>query len=469
MVDVAIVGGGITGLATAWFLRRNAPGLSVTLVESGDRLGGKIRTSEWLGVPVEAGPDTFLARVPPAVELCRQVGLGDDLVPPATGRAFVWTRGRLRELPEGHVLGVPGRLGPLVRSGIVSPRGLARAGLDLVFPRRPTGPDPSVAEVVGGRFGREVVDRLVDPLLGGIHAGSTDRLSLASVAPAVAEAAARSRSLLLGLRSGSRRPPGTAAGGDGDREPLFLSVRGGLGRLVDRLRERLDGVEVRTGTEARELRRTEPQRWRLSCSGDSAVDASSVVLTVPAFAAAGLLRAACPEAATQLDSIRYASVATVTFAYRTEDVRQLPDGSGFLVPAVDGRLMTACTFLTSKWPELARSGRVLVRASAGRATDERALRLDDQALAEQLHRELTEALALVGEPEDVAVVRWPRAFPQYEVGHRARVTRIEKALDEAAPGVAVAGAAYHGLGIAACVQQAEQVAMRAAEQVASRS
>jgi oxygen-dependent protoporphyrinogen oxidase len=244
MTDVVVVGGGITGLATAWYLRQADPDLSVALLEASDRLGGKIETTEWMGVPLEAGPDTFLARVPAAVDLCHQLGLGEDLVAPATWRAYVWTRGRLRPLPEGHVLGVPGRLGALARSGVVSRPGLARAGLDLVLPRHRFSDDPSVAEVVGARFGREVVDRLVDPLLGGIHAGTTERLSLASVAPAVAEVASRSRSLLLGLRGRVAQPPSG---------PLFLSLRGGLGRMVERLVDRLEGVDVRCRVEVESL------------------------------------------------------------------------------------------------------------------------------------------------------------------------------------------------------------------------
>ncbi|MCA1692216.1 MAG: protoporphyrinogen oxidase [Actinobacteria bacterium] len=468
MADVAVVGGGISGLATAWFLRQQAPDLSVALLEGADRLGGKIRTGEWMGVPVEEGPDTFLARVPWAVELCRSLGLEDDLAAPATGRAFVWTRGRLRALPAGHVLGVPARLGPLARSGLVSTAGVARAALDLVLPRdagrgRATGDDLSVAEIVGHRYGREVVDRLVDPLLGGIHAGSTDRLSLASVAPVVAEAARGHRSLLLGLR----RTAGAAGAPPAPERPLFLGVRGGLGRLVDRLGERLAGVDVRTGARVESLLPAgrDGRSWRLDCGPAGAVEADGVVLTLPAFAAAALLGPACPQVVPDLEGITYASVVTATLAYRPDAVPGALDGSGFLVPAVDGRLLTACTWLTSKWPDLARSGRVLLRASAGRAGDERALHMDDDALVSRLHAELAEALGLRAAPEASMVVRWARAFPQYEVGHAARVGRIEEAVARVSPSVVLTGAAYHGLGIAACVQQAE----RAATRILSRS
>ena len=424
-VEVQVVGGGITGLATAWYLRE--AGAAVTLYEAGERLGGKIQTGDLDGVPVELGPDTFLARVPWAVDLCRALGLEDELVAPATGKAYVWTRGRLRPLPSGTVLGVPARLRPLARSGIVSPRGLARAAADLVLPHRPLSDDPSVAEVVGGRFGRDVVDRLVEPLIGGIHAGRADRLSLAAVAPQVAgPAAAGGRSLMRALR---KAPPG--GGG-----PVFLGLRGGLARLVDRLVERLDGVDIRLGEPLTDL------------------PPGPVVVTVPAYAAAPLL----PAAAADLRAIEYASVATVTLAYPPDALRGPLDGSGFLVPRIDGRLMTACTWLTSKWPDVAAAagGRVLLRVSAGRAGDDRALALDDATLAARLHTELEEAMGLRRDPDEAVVTRWPRSFPQYDVGHQARVARIEAALP---PGAVVAGAAYRGVGIAACIQQAQQAAV----------
>ena len=434
MADVAVVGAGITGLATAWFLGRQAPEMKVALVEATDRLGGKIRTSGLAGLRVEAGPDTFLARVPWAVTLCRQLGLEEELIAPATAKAYVWTRGRLRPLPAGHVLGVPARLAPLARSGIVSPGGLARAALDLALPRRGASDDPSVAEVVAGRLGSEVVDRLVEPLLGGIHAGRADRLSLAAVAPEVASSAAGSRSLLLGLR---RRAPTAPEG------PVFLGLRGGLERLVERLRERLEGVEIRSGAPVTSL---------------DELAADAVVLAVPAFAAADLLRPVCPEAASELDAIPYASVATVALAYPPDALPAPLDGSGFVVPRVDGRLITACTWLTSKWPQLASGPTVLLRASAGRFGDDRALLLDDETLVDEVHAELVSAMGLRSRPHTTLVTRWVRAFPQYEPGHHARVARIEAALAAAAPHVLLAGAAYRGVGIAACVHQAEQAA-----------
>jgi oxygen-dependent protoporphyrinogen oxidase len=418
---VAVVGGGITGLAAAY--QATVDGHDVTLYEAGDRLGGKILTTDFGGLPVEAGPDAFLARVPHAVDLCREVGLGDDLVAPAAGRAFVWTKGRLRPLPEGLVLGVPTNLVGLARSGILSPAGVLRAGLDVVLPRsRWSSDDPSVAEVIAARFGQEAADRLVEPLLGGIHAGRIDRLSLSSSAPQLAAAASRSRSLLLGLR-------GTPASLDG---PVFLTVAGGLCRLVDALADRLGDV-------------------RLSTPVDTLPDADRVVLAVPAPAAAALLATTAPEAAADLGAIEHASVALVTLAYPATDLADLA-GSGVLVPRVDGRLMTACSFGTNKWPQWSTPGRTVLRVSAGRAGDDRPLHMRDDELVAALHGELRAAVGVPGDgPLESRVTRWWNGFPQYAPGHAGRVARIGAAVAQADPRVRVAGAALHGVGIPACI------------------
>ncbi|HVL05455.1 MAG TPA: protoporphyrinogen oxidase [Acidimicrobiales bacterium] len=440
---VAVVGGGITGLATAYYLGK--AGVAVTVVEAGE-LGGKIQTRAFAGVPVEAGPDTFLARVPWAVELCKELGLGDDLVEPATGKAFLWTGDCLRPLPERHVLGVPVALRPLLDSGVLSKAGVARAALDLVLPRSRHGADPSVAAVVGRRMGRQVVERLVDPLVGGINAGRADALSLAATAPAIAAGAARHRSLVLGLRQAKSGPAG----------PVFLGLKGGLHRLVERLAEEVD--DVRTGAAVTGVEAGGAGGYTLRCDPGPDITAGAVVVTVPSYAAAGLLRSLAPAAAGHLAAIRHASVVTATLAYQPAALPRALEGSGMLVPRVEGRLLTACTWSTTKWPVLAASGMVLLRASSGRDGDDRAMELPDAEIVRRLHDELAKVIDLRERPEASLVSRWPRGFPQYEVGHRARVDAIEAALAVDAPGVFVAGAAYRGLGIAACIEQARRAA-----------
>lgn len=420
---VTVVGGGIAGLAAAWEAVQR--GAEVTVLEAGPRLGGKIETGSVDGVPVDSGPDAFLARVPWAVDLCRELGL--DLVAPAVGRALVWAGGRLRPVPEGMLLGVPTGVVGVARSGLLSPRGMARAALDFVLPRTAVDGDVSVGALVSRRLGREVLERLVDPLIGGINAGRSDQLSAAAVAPQVLAAARAHRSIVLGARR-------TRTVVDG---PVFLTVPDGLSVLVDTLVGRLReaGAVVRTDSPVSSL-------------GD--LD-GGVVLAVPAPAAARLVGG---EAGDLLAGIDYASVALATVAYPAEAVPAF-DASGFLVPRREGRLMTACSFGTVKWPHWAPPGHVVLRVSAGRAGDDRALRMTDDQLARRLHAELVELAGVRADPTSTQVRRWVDGFPQYRVGHLDRVARIEQLLPAH---VMVAGAAYRGLGIPACIKQGRDAA-----------
>jgi protoporphyrinogen/coproporphyrinogen III oxidase len=445
-VKVAIVGGGIAGLAAAWRLATSTACAEVTLFEP-DRLGGKIATSEFAGHPVDSGADAFIARVPDAVDLCRELGIESELVAPVATRALLWTKGRLRPLPEGLVLGVPARIGGLLASGILSPLGVARAALDVVLPKTAWPEDMTVAEVVGRRFGRQVADRLVDPLLGGIHAGATDQLSAEATAPQLAKAARSSRSLLLGLRRAA--PPGAAG-------PLFLAPAGGMGRLVDVMvaalrdrgvtfaRETVTGISMGKGAQ-------------VGVEPGGVFDA--VILATPAASAAKLLAGTSPTAAGHLATIRSASVVLVTFACSRNGF-DLPDGaSGFLVPRREGRLMTACSFGSLKWPHWASPDDIILRVSAGRAGDDRPFQLDNETLVDRLQAELAQALGRPPEPTAWRVSRWPEAFPQYEVGHAQLVARIEAALAQTLPSVALAGAGYRGSGIPACIASGRRAAV----------
>lgn len=440
---VAVVGGGITGLAAAWELVQ--AGAHVALYEAGPRLGGRILTADVAGRPVDLGPDAVLARVPHAVDLCRELGLGDELVHPAAEGASVWWGGRLRPLPPGLVMGAPQGARDLVglaRSGLLSPAGAARAALDVVRPATRWGPDPSVGEVVAGRLGPEVHRRLVDPLVGGIHAGPSALLSARSTASQLA-GAAESRSLVLALRSARRgRAP------EGRTGPVFASLRGGLGRLVERLEERLRerGAELRPGTPAESV---------------PVPGAAATVLAVPAAAAARLVAPRSPDAAADLAGVDCASVALAVLVYPAEAVPRPLEGTGFLVPAGEGRLVTACSFGSAKWPHWAAPGDVVLRVSAGRWGDERALDLDDDRLVSRLGDELGRMVGIAADPITAVVTRWERAFPQYRPGHADRVARVERALARDLPTVFPAGAAYRGVGIAACVAQGRAAARQA--------
>ncbi len=436
MTRVAVVGGGITGLAAAWELV--GAGAEVAVLEASDHLGGKIRTEEMGGRPVDLGPDAFVARTPDALQLCRELGLVDELVRAATDQAAVWVGGKLRPLPHDTVLGVPTRLTSLACSRILSPVGVARAALDAVLPGGGLSTDRSVGELVASRLGRQVHDRLVDPLFGGIHAGPTGNLSVQATAPQLAAAAA-GRSLIRGVRAQRR--------GNASERPAFHSLRGGLGRLVERLEE-----ELTAGGATIELA--------------AAVDtvpvpgADATVVATPAPVAADLVAATSPEAEAELRAIEYASVTVTVLVYPASAFPRPPAGSGFLVPHSEGRLMTACSFASSKWPHWAGPDEVVLRVSAGRSGDQRALEMSDVELVQGVHAELVDALALTAAPVRARVTRWVSAFPQYRVGHLERVARIEAAIDRDLPGVHVVGAAYRGLGITTCIAQGRAAARR---------
>jgi protoporphyrinogen/coproporphyrinogen III oxidase len=455
MTRVLVVGGGISGLAAAWDLIK-APDVEVTVVEAAPRLGGKIVTEPFAGVDLDAGPDSFLARRPAAAELAREAGLADALVAPASGQAWLWTRRQLRRLPTGLVLGVPADIRALARSGVMPAPDVARAALDLVLPGRPVGADEdvSVGELIARRMGRGVQLGLVDPLVGGVNAAHTDGLSAAVAAPQLLAAARRDRSLVRGLRAAG--VTGTAGGAVVDsttQGPVFLTVSGGLARLVDALASGIvrGGGEIVVGDGAAALSRDGGGGWVVTLAGGRVVSADAVVIACPAAPAGRLLEPVSRDAAAHLGSLESASVSLVTLAYQESVLSKRPEGSGFLVPRPEGRLMTASSWVSTKWPHVVTPGLLLIRASAGRIDDRRAEEMDDDELIAAIHAELASAMGIGGRPIEARVHRWEAAFPQYEVGHLDRIARTERRLAADAPGVVLAGAALRGVGIATCV------------------
>ncbi|MGH3343848.1 MAG: protoporphyrinogen oxidase [Carbonactinosporaceae bacterium] len=466
---VVVVGGGIAGLTAAWFLRRDGgDGVHVTVLEGSPALGGKLRVSDVAGVPVDEGADMMLARRPEGQAITRAAGLGDDLVVPATVSARVWSRGRLRPFPAGQVMGVPGDLRALAASGVLSPAGLARAALDRVLPPTRVGGDTAIGRYVAARLGREVVDRLVEPLLGGVYAGRADGLSLDATVPQLSEAARRERCLLHAVRR-LGTPSDSRAG------PLFHGVRGGLGRLPQAVAA-ASGAGIRCGVTVRELRHVEAG-WQLtlgSAQAPETLTADAVVLAVPARPASRLLRRDVPAAAAELGGIDYASVAMVTLAYPRAGFPTVAGRSGFLVPPVEGRAggyaVKAASYLSEKWVWLAERDpeTVFVRLSLGRYGDEADLQRDDSELIRSAGADLARVAGPTAGPVASRVTRWGGALPQYAVGHRERVARIRTAV-AAAPGLAVCGAVYDGVGVPACIASAEAAAAQVLSGLAAAS
>lgn len=459
-----IVGGGISGLAAAWFLRQGGgERVRVTVLEGGPRVGGKLRASEVAGVSVDEGAESMLARRPEGIELARMVGLGADLAEPGTTQAAVYTRGALRPMPKGQVMGVPGDLTELARSGIISPGGLIRVPLDQLLPATLVRTDVSVASYIRARMGSEVVERLVEPLLGGVYAGRADMLSLEATMPRIAVAARSERSLLGAVRDIVDETPKDAG-------PVFTSLRGGLGRLPEAV-AKASGADIRTGVTVRELRRTQ-DGWLLVTGPvprPETVEADAVIIAVPATPAARLLSDAVPKAAAELARIEYSSMAIVTLAYPAAAFPTPPTGSGYLVPPVEGRAVKAATFTSVKWPHLVESDPsiVLVRCSIGRIGEEQVLQRDDAELVSLATAEMAEVVGVRGLPLDSRVSRWGGSLPQYNVGHLDRVARVRAAV-AVEPGLAVCGAAYDGLGVPACVSTARTAAARILDHLGDR-
>ncbi|WP_133899676.1 protoporphyrinogen oxidase [Streptomyces sp. KS 21] len=452
-----VIGGGIAGLAAAH--RLLADGLRVTLLEAGPRLGGKLLAGELAGAPVDLGAESVLARRPEALELARAVGLGEALQPPATATAHLWTRGALRPMPRGHVMGVPGDLAPLAASGVLSAEGLARIEAERELPPAEIGEDVAVGEYVAARLGHEVVDRLVEPLLGGVYAGNAYRISMRAAVPQLFEAARTHASLGDGVRALQHRAAAQQPEQAG--RPVFSGIDGGIGRLPQAVAEacRAAGARISTGTAVRELLRT-AGGWRV-VTGAEVIDADAVVLAVPAGPAARLLDGHAPAAAAELRTVEYASMALVTMAFRRSELPAVITGggaSGFLVPPVDGRTIKASTFSSNKWAWAgADPGLFLLRTSVGRYGDEGDLGREDSELVEVSLRDLGEAVGLAARPVASTVTRWDGGLPQYPVGHLARVARIRGAV-AALPGLAVCGALYDGVGIPACIASAGKAA-----------
>lgn len=435
-MHVAVVGAGISGLAAAYEAAR--AGVRITVLEASGRVGGKLAVSEVGGVVVDAGAESLLTRVPDGVGLVDELGLA--LVPPATSSAGLWSRGALRPLPARTLLGLPTDLAALARSEVLSARGLNRVPLDLVLPGPRLDTDITVGALVGRRLGREVVERLVDPLLGGVYAGRADTLSLQATLPQLVPHLARQRSLLLAARAALPRPAATTS--------PFATLPAGLGTLPQHLAART-AADIRLGTTVRELART-PSGWRLtlgSAAAPEALEVDAVVLAVPAAPAARLLAPVVPTAAAELSGLDYASVALVTLVL---DGPVGGSGSGFLVPAVEGRTTKAVTYFSRKWGHLPQTPFV-VRGSIGRYGEAADLQRTDEELVAAVVQDLAAIAGPVPRVLDSRVTRWGGSLPQYAVGHVDLVRRLRDAVARH-PRLAVAGAAYDGVGIPVCIR-----------------
>jgi protoporphyrinogen/coproporphyrinogen III oxidase len=431
---VVVVGGGISGLTTAY--RLAAAGVDVTVREASDRPGGKLSTRQVGDLRLETGADSFVARKPWAVELCRELGLAGTLVAPHAKGAYLWTDHGLVAFPKYAPFGIPGDISDVFRWPGLSRAGRRRAAQDLLRGKRKDGVEETLGGLLRRRLGDEATDAAVAPLLAGLYAGDIDRLSAIATFPELLTWESTQGSLIRGsqaaMRSARRGMP----------PPMFVKPKEGVGRLTDALAASL-GDRVVAGAPVGSLA-------ELGKRGD----ASATVLTVPAFEAARLLGSAAPDSAGDLSAIPYASTGVVFLVYGERTQAAMPDGTGFVVPR--GRApMTACTWISSKWPDPAFGSRAVVRCYVGGVGDEDVLEAADEDLVDACARHLSAVLDLPVRPQASSVVRWMRAMPQYEVGHVERVRRIRRNLPA---GIFVVGSAYDGVGIPDCVRAAGETA-----------
>ena len=451
MSHIIIIGGGISGLAAAHRLSEQQ--VRVTLLEASPRLGGTIQTEHRDGFLLERGPDSFISEKPQALELAKRLGLESRLVQTNEQfrRSFIVRDGRLRAVPEGFQLLAPSRLWPFITSDIFSVAGKARMAADLLLPRKSTNGDESLASFVRRRLGTEALERMAQPMVGGIYTADPETLSLRATLPRFLEMEREHRSLILAmLRQGRAQKVGTS----GARYSLFLTFDQGMQVLVDALAQQVK-ADIRLNTRVVRLKH-DGSGWTITTS-NGVINADAICVALPAYLAASLLDNVNERLADKLRQIKYASTATINFAYRRAAITHPLNGFGFVVPFVEKRSLIACTFSSVKFSGRAPEGHVLLRAFAGGALQPEIFALDEGEMRVRVESDLRELLGITEEPLFVEVAKWKDSMPQYEVGHLEQVNAIEKLAGEI-PGLTLAGNAYRGAGIPDCIRSGERAA-----------
>lgn len=460
--NVVIVGGGITGLAAAYHLQTKAPKnqLNWHLVESSARLGGKIQSLRERGFTIEAGPDSFMVKKSPLLDLCRSLSLDSELINASRAGIFVLNQSRLDPLPEGVTMMAPTKIRPFLQSRLLSWPGKIRMGMEMFVPRKASVGDESLGSFVRRRLGQEALDKIAAPLLAGIHNVDPDRLSLQSTFPLFLEMERKYGSLTRGFRAQQKRTPTTQP--QTERKPAspFLSLRGGMQVLVDAIVSGLAPECLSLNAPVRSLSRTHSESYTIMLADGARLNANSVLLTTPAYVTADLIENFDPGLSEQLRNIPYSSTANVSLGFKREDIPHSLNGTGFVVPCKENRSLTACTWSSVKFEGRAPEGSVLLRVFLGGGRGTNLTRLNDKDLTNLALSELRSIMKITAPPVFAKAFRWIKGAPQYEVGHASRMCEIDR-MASSYPGLYLAGAAYHGGGVPDCVrsgiEQAEKI------------
>ncbi len=499
---VVILGGGITGLSAAFYLQKYAREhgitIEITLIEKSKRLGGKVHSVQREGFLIEKGPDSFLARKQPILDLIHELGMQEQLVAtnPKAGSTYIMNKSKLHQMPLGLVLGIPTRITPFIRTGLISPLGKARALLDLVIPASRSNQDEALGHFIERRLGREVLEQITEPLLAGIYAGDTRQLSLAATFPQFKHMEQLQRSLILGMARNMLRRSTTAieqkAGHQGNTSQssnrkgstdatditstassqtsssktshtsMFMSCHGGLSSIIDQLERQLDSsVTISKATEVIRISKnlhSMATPYHVQLDNGTALDADAVICTLPAYVAAQLFQE-IPHLS-ELNNIHYVSVANIAFGYRHDQLRQDFEGTGFLVPRKEGRTITACTWSSTKWNHAAPSGQTLLRTYIGRAGAEQWVKMTDEQLVAAVRKDLRELIGFDAEPELIEISRCYHSMPQYPVGHEHMIERVRASMARWMPNITLCGAGYGGIGLPDCIQHGKESAQQ---------
>jgi protoporphyrinogen/coproporphyrinogen III oxidase len=469
MKRIAIIGGGVSGLSAAYALekqKQKGAELNYVLFEAGPRLGGVVSTERLGEFVIEAGPDSFLTEKPWATDLCRELGLGDQLIASndAERRTYILLKGRLVPLPDGLMFMVPTNFPAAFFSSLFSWPTKLRFLREWFYRPSPDVPESTAAEFVERHYGREMVERIADPLLSGVYGGSADELSATSVLARFVDIEAKQGSLGRAMVA-ARKLRSLSAGQSSAGQPraavptrsLFTSLKNGMQVIVDALAAQISESERRLNTQVQAVN-PEFGKWLVASDGRTE-EFDGAIIAAPAYVAAKLLRSHIPQISAELEQIRYSSSITVALAYDGKTRASLPPGFGFLVPRNEGRRILACTFVHNKFPHRAPEDRALIRCFLGGSRDEEILQSSDAEITSIIRRELQEILGITAEAEFVKIFRWPHAMAQYTVGQKTRVDHVRKIVSSA-PGLALGGNAYGGIGIPDCIRSGSEAATK---------